>query len=260
MGDLPCAIHQPNFFPRLSTLAKLFTADIWVVLDDVQFARRDYQHRCRVTGPDGTERWLTVPVHLSAGRDTLIQDVIVADPDHASARVSSIIRRDYRHSRYWPDVRDQVTQVQEVFAHSDRLTEISEASTLALLRALGWTGAVYRSSELMARPGRSQHLADLTVAAGAGTYLCGTGGARYLDPAPFDSGGISVAWFRPPDRPGCPAQGNRATALGTVATTGPGTLSGWLAEHAEGWRLPRRAALSPPPWTLSVGLPGCRSV
>jgi WbqC-like protein family len=163
MGDLLCAIHQPNFFPRLSTLAKLFTADIWVVLDDVQFARRDYQHRCRVTGPDGTELWLTVPVHLSAGRDTLIQDVIVADPDHASARVSSIIRRDYRHSRYWPDVRDQVPQVQEVFAHSDRLTEISEASTLALLRALGWTGAVYRSSELMARPGRSQHLADLPL-------------------------------------------------------------------------------------------------
>jgi hypothetical protein len=46
VSDLLCAIHQPNFFPRLSTLAKLFTADIWVVLDDVQFARRDYQHRC----------------------------------------------------------------------------------------------------------------------------------------------------------------------------------------------------------------------
>ena len=38
MGDLLCAIHQPNFFPRLSTLAKLYTADIWIVLDDVQFA------------------------------------------------------------------------------------------------------------------------------------------------------------------------------------------------------------------------------
>jgi hypothetical protein len=32
-------IHQPNLFPRLSTLAKLFSADQWIVLDDVQFAR-----------------------------------------------------------------------------------------------------------------------------------------------------------------------------------------------------------------------------
>lgn len=36
-----CAIHQPNLFPRLATLAKLFTADYWIVLGDVQFARRD---------------------------------------------------------------------------------------------------------------------------------------------------------------------------------------------------------------------------
>lgn len=40
--DLPepgglCAIHQPNFLPRLTTLAKLFAADYWIVLDDVQF-------------------------------------------------------------------------------------------------------------------------------------------------------------------------------------------------------------------------------
>ena len=43
-----CAIHQPNLFPRPSTLAKLFAADIWIALDDVQFVRRDYQHRVRL--------------------------------------------------------------------------------------------------------------------------------------------------------------------------------------------------------------------
>ncbi|MGW7024804.1 WbqC family protein [Streptomyces decoyicus] len=42
-----CAIHQPNLFPRLSMLAKLFAADCWIVLDDVRFTRRDYQHRTR---------------------------------------------------------------------------------------------------------------------------------------------------------------------------------------------------------------------
>jgi hypothetical protein len=37
-----CAIHQPNLFPRTSTVAKLLAADVWVVLDDVQFYARDY--------------------------------------------------------------------------------------------------------------------------------------------------------------------------------------------------------------------------
>ncbi len=57
--DLPepgglCAIHQPNFLPRLTTLAKLFAADYWIVLDDVQFTRRDYQHRARLAALDET--------------------------------------------------------------------------------------------------------------------------------------------------------------------------------------------------------------
>jgi len=188
MGDLLCAIHQPNFFPWLSTLAKLFTADIWIVLDDVQFTRRDYQHRCRVAGPDGIQRWLTVPVHLPAGRATLIRDVLVAGPGQARNRISDIIRRDYRTSPCWPDVRDLIAEVREEFARSDRLAEISEASTLALLRALRWTGTTYRSSDLPARPGRSQHLADLTVAAGAGSGTVPGPAARLPRPlsAPAD--------------------------------------------------------------------------
>ncbi|MFG2955839.1 WbqC family protein [Streptomyces sp. NPDC048291] len=70
-----CAIHQPNLFPRLSTLAKLFAADRWIVLADVQFARRDYQHRARLAALDDPARqqWLTLPVHLPHGRPTLIR-------------------------------------------------------------------------------------------------------------------------------------------------------------------------------------------
>jgi WbqC-like protein family len=135
-----------------------------------------------------------------------------------------------------------VTEVKEAFARSDRLAEISESSALALLRALGWTGLTCRSSDMTARPGRSQHLADLAAAAGAASYLCGTGGARYLDPAPFAAGGICVTYFRPPQPPGRPAPGHRATALGDLAASGPGQLSGQLAEHAQCWRVPRQAA------------------
>lgn len=242
MGDLLCSVHQPNFFPRLSTLAKLFTSDIWIVLDDVQFTRRDYQHRCRVTGADGTERWLTVPVHLPAGRATLIRDVTVASPAQARNRVRDIIRRDYGTSPYWPEVCRLAAQVQEAFARTDRLAEISEVSTLALLRALQWPGAIYRSCGLQARPGRSWRLADLTAAAGATTYLCGTGGARYLDLTPFTSCGINVRYFRPPQLIPHPACGPRSTALTSVAATGAGPLSDLLAGHARSWRAPCRIA------------------
>jgi hypothetical protein len=47
------------------TFAKLCAADIWIILDDVQFTRRDYQHRCylaRLANARLPGRWLTIPV------------------------------------------------------------------------------------------------------------------------------------------------------------------------------------------------------
>lgn len=148
-----CAIHQPNFFPRLSTLAKLYAADVWVVLDDVQYNGRDYQNRCRLALLDNPAKWqwLSLPVHRPHGRASRIDEVYIA-----------------------------------------------EASTLMLLRMLGWCGQVQRSSELPSRCGRSERLADLVHAVGTDTYLCGTGGRRYLDRTQFDDHGLGVRWFEAP--------------------------------------------------------------
>jgi WbqC-like protein family len=71
-----CAIHQPNLLPRLSTLAKLYAADVWVVLDDVQFTRHNYQHRVRLAALDDPahRQWLSLETHLPYGRATLIRE------------------------------------------------------------------------------------------------------------------------------------------------------------------------------------------
>ncbi|MFD4769906.1 WbqC family protein [Streptomyces niveus] len=100
LPDLPesgglCAIHQPNLFPRLTTLAKLFAADYWIVLDDVQFTRRDYQHRARLGALEEPDRrqWLTVPTHLPHGRRTLIRDALIDDPGRARRSTAGMLRQ-----------------------------------------------------------------------------------------------------------------------------------------------------------------------
>ena len=88
-GGLLCAIHQPNLFPRLSTLAKLFTADIWIALDDVQFARRDYQHRARLGRHDdpNAQQWMSLPVRSPNGRRSLINDIMILERDRSIRRI-----------------------------------------------------------------------------------------------------------------------------------------------------------------------------
>ena len=196
-----CAIHQPNLFPRLSTLAKLFAADYWIVLDDVQFTRRDYQHRTRLAALDDPARqqWLSLSTHLPDGRATLIHQARITEPERCARRTTQLLAQHYGASPHWPDLHTRLGLVADLFTTTDRTAQIAEASTCLLLRLLGWTGTVLHSSHLDARPGRSLRLADLATTTQAGTYLCGTGGMKYLDLDLFHQRGIPVTAFRTPD-------------------------------------------------------------
>jgi hypothetical protein len=237
MAGLLCAIHQPNFLPRLSTLAKLYAADIWIILDDVQFTRRDYQHRCYLAPAPGTplpERWLTLPVHLPDGRATLIKDALLAEPARTAKRTTGILRHYYRRAPYRSDVLALLPGIEESITGTERIADVSEHATVTLLRLLNWPGVIFRSSGIPARRGRSERLADLTSAVGAATYLCGTGGSRYLDPTPFAALGLGVAMFTPPEHPADlpPENARRVSALADLAVAGPERLFTALREHA----------------------------
>ncbi|MDX6236958.1 MAG: hypothetical protein QOG10_1773 [Kribbellaceae bacterium] len=197
---LRCAIHQPNLFPRLSTLAKLFAADIWIALDDVQFSRRDYQHRARLGPRDdlAAHQWMSLPVRLPRGRNTLINDVQILEPERSRRRLLRMTRQHHGRGPHWASVGEGINLVAEAMTRTDSLADIAIASTHALLDLLSWPGTVIRSSDVTAATERSARLADLTHAVGATQYLCGTGGARYLRPTAFSERNLDVLYFSVP--------------------------------------------------------------
>lgn len=215
---ITCAIHQPNLFPRLSTLAKLYAADVWVVLDDVQFNHRDYQHRARLASLDDErhQQWLSLPAHKPFGRSTRINEVLLLEPDKSARRVMQLAQQYYSRAPHWDQVFGIVQEVAAAIAVSTRLADVTEVSARVLLERLAWRGHVVRSSELAARPERSARLVDLTLAVGADVYLCGTGGAKYLDEGLFREHGPQVRYVSPPD--GAPWQvGRKVSALHWLA-------------------------------------------
>ncbi|MFF3754549.1 WbqC family protein [Streptomyces sp. NPDC002018] len=225
-------------FPRLTTLAKLFTADYWIVLDDVQFTRRDYQHRARLGGLDDPARrqWLTIPTHLPRGRPTLIRDAVIDAPSPARRRTAGLLRQHYGASPHWSALAQAVEPVLDAFT-TGRTAAVAEVSTLVLLDLLGWQGQILTSSLLPARPGRSVRLADLAAVTGARAYLCGTGGMTYLDPAPFTAQNIAVAPFRLPTT-GIWSSGRRLSALWALAVLGPRAVGARLKALAVDYQTP----------------------
>lgn len=223
-----CAVHQPNLLPRLSTLAKLYTADVWVVLDDVQFVRRDYQHRARLAALDDPQRqqWLSVETHLPHGRATLIRDARLADPQRSARRLGQLPAQHYHASPHWQLLHASLEPAVHSLAEGVGTAAVAEATTRALLNLLGWRGTIVRSSDLAASADRSVRLADLTTAVGADTYLCGTGGLRYLDHHPFAERQLNVHAFRPPVAAENLWTGAATiTALWALAAYGPSRVS-----------------------------------
>ncbi|MFF9016656.1 WbqC family protein [Streptomyces sp. NPDC014870] len=233
-----CAIHQPNFLPRLSTLAKLFAADYWIVLDDVQFTRRDYQHRARLasTSHPTRRRWLSIPTHLPHGRSTVIRDAVLVDPERSRRRVMHMLALHYRSCPDWPVLRHELDSALAQFRQSDKTADVAEASTRMLLNLVGWEGRILYSSQLPARSERSQRLADLTAVTGSRGYLCGTGGTRYLEVGPFKAHGIAVIPFRTPTK-GIWEGGRDVSAVHPLMTYGIGAVSEELHAVASGHRI-----------------------
>jgi hypothetical protein len=77
MQDKVVVIHQPDFMPYLGFFDRLLKADIYVVLDTVQFVKR-WTGRDKIKTENG-EQWITVetkkaPVETKINQIYLVED------------------------------------------------------------------------------------------------------------------------------------------------------------------------------------------
>ena len=178
------AVHQPNFAPWLGYFHKMRQADVFVLLDDVDFSKNGYTNRVRIEA----DRWLTVPV--TSGLGTPISQVRTVDPDLAD-RHWGTLRAAYGRLSL---IDDFVSIEREALASSDLLVELNLA-ILAFLRAkLGIATKLVRSSDLSVHGRSTERLVAIVTQLDGDTYLSGSGGRSYLDESVFRDAGIGVEY------------------------------------------------------------------
>jgi hypothetical protein len=203
------AIHQPHYLPWLGYLHRMAQADVFVVLDHVQFERRNYQNRCLIR-MEGAARWLTVPVIQRSQKERIVDKLVDNRPEGASgwsANHFATLRHAYRQAPYLKDYAAALKQVYE--ARWDKLVELALANLAFLRDAFGIRTRVLRSSELAGVTGtKSELILSLCRAVGADALLAGFGGSRaYLDAEAFARHGIRIMphQFEHPVYPQCGA-------------------------------------------------------
>ena len=81
------AAHQPAYLPWLGYLDKLAKADMFVVMDDLQYEAQNFQNRNRLKLNHGPA-WITVPLERGAQTDRVIDKRNEEEPKSADSIVS----------------------------------------------------------------------------------------------------------------------------------------------------------------------------
>jgi hypothetical protein len=189
------AIHQPHFLPWLGYLDRMRQADLFILLDDVQFERRNYQNRVRIKTGQGAQ-WLCVPVVKGSQSDQIV-DKLIHDPctghHRWGRRAFATLQYAYQGARHFGEFAPAIREIFET--RWEKLVDLDWALTELLRDALQIRTPIVRSSELKVPGRKSELILNLCRAVAADVFLGGLGGSRgYLDEGTFAEAGIQVVW------------------------------------------------------------------
>lgn len=187
-------IHQPNLFPRLKVLQKIASAHVWVIFDDVQYVKREWQNRTKLRHLKQPMRefWLTAPVNCPDGRRTLIKDVTLVHPEQFYGHLLKTIQFTYGQSRYWDWIEAYINTC--ILNRPSSLTELCVETVLVCFQKLDINIETHYSSSLAINGKATQKLTGICEALDADIYVSGSGSRAYMQLDIMQSANIDVVW------------------------------------------------------------------
>lgn len=183
---------------------KMALADVYVILDHVQFKKRYFENRNKILTSSGKAQWLSVPVRSKGKYLQAINEVEVDDSLPWRKKILETIRHSYHQTPYFPSLFARINSIVQDF-DSTRLIDLNMAFINLIRDELSIDTPLVCSSELLdptlaTAPKASNLILELCLKVGATQYFCGPFGRRYLALNDFDRNGIKIEWlaYEPP--------------------------------------------------------------
>jgi hypothetical protein len=186
-------ILQSSYLPWKGYFDLVNLADEFVLLDDVQYTRRDWRNRNRIKTAQGIQ-WLTVPVVTKGRYHQRIDEVTVSDITWRERHLRTI-KHAYARAPWFERYSAWIGSLYRG-VDSSRLSEINRRLLEAVCEQLGITTRLSWSSDHGVAAGDpSERLAALVHAVGGAEYVSGPSARAYLRYEPFEQRGISVRFI-----------------------------------------------------------------
>lgn len=188
------AIHQPNFFPWLGYFNKLARADVFIVLDNVQFPKTGgtWMNRVRLL-VNGEPDWISMPMVRSYHGTRQIHEMKINNNISWRKKLLKTIDLSYGHAPLHHEVLPLFRKLIE--NPTDNLQEFNLTALQAMGTAIGldW-GKVILGSALEVNGEATDLLIAMVRAVGGTAYLCGGGAGAYQEDEKFAAAGIQLIY------------------------------------------------------------------
>ena len=194
------AIHQPNYLPYLGFFDKMKKSDTFVIYDDAQFEKGDFQHRNKIRIYHGW-KWLTVPVekkHVPIHEIRIKNEVATLKGVRWADSHFKDIRDNYKDTPHYNIYENEIKIIYE--KRYDKLLDLNMAVINLLKDAFDINTKIVFSSELGFISKSTERVVEIVEALSGDVYLSGPRGRDYLDVSLFEKKGIKVKFqdFRHP--------------------------------------------------------------
>jgi hypothetical protein len=191
-------ITQSNYIPWRGYFDMMRSADEVILLDCVQYTRRDWRNRNRIKTPSGSV-WLTIPVEAKGRFEQTIDEARISDRTWASSHIRSI-ELAYRRARHFDAESPFLFAALREVASEPLLSNVNRQLLCAISRRLGITVPFRESTEVLERSALraldpTGRLLALAKACGANRYLSGAAAKAYLNVDAFAFENIEVTWM-----------------------------------------------------------------
>ncbi len=182
------SVHQPQYLPWLGYFAKIDQADVFVLLDTVQFKKNEWQNRNKIKTAQGWQ-WLTVPVMYKFPQ--LINEVQINNSDKWQHKQQQAVISNYAKASC-KNVLGSFFD--ELFSREwGYISGLNIFVVKRLTQILGISTPIHIASELgQFSEDPDERLIAITKHFNADTYLAGSGGLDYMDLKKYENNGIKV--------------------------------------------------------------------
>ncbi len=186
------AILQPNYIPWKGYFDLISYVDEFILLDDVQYTRRDWRNRNQIITPKGMT-WLTIPVKTKGKYLELIKNIEVSNKnwnfDHWNC-----IKKNYSKAHYY-DLISNLLEPLYIYNKSKLLSDINHLFIDRISYFLSISTKISKSSNYNAAGSSTDKLISLTIKAGGDEYVSGPTAKAYIDERKFEDNDIKLTWF-----------------------------------------------------------------